>query len=791
MSMKRLAASSALASFGVSLFAPTLQAGDGDALLHALSGPGNRLITLRAGDPQHPISRRAIQGTKQGELLVALDTRPANGDLVALSDQSTLYVIDPSTATATPIGSASFTPALSGTSFGFDFNPLVDRIRCVSDAEQNLRLHPDTGAVAGVDTPLAYAAGDLHAGMSPDLVGSAYTNPFAGSSVTTLYGIDSAQDALVTQGSPNGSPVSPNAGTLFTIGSLGVDASGSVAFDISVFGGAFAAIAPTGATVSTLYSIDLASGAATAIGPIPAGTAIRGLAIAAPRKPRAFAVTSSNKLISFPAGQPAKVTVIQSISGLAIGEDVLALDFRPATNELYALASTSRLYRIDTTTAVATLVAAASFNPPLAGLAFGMDFNPTVDRIRVVSDAEQNLRLHPVTGAVAGTDSALAFDPSDSKVGQDPAIVASAYTNDFPGSSVTTLYGIDANSDSLVLQGSTNGAPVSPNAGTLFTVGALGVDTGELAGFDISDLGGALATLTVPGATSTQLHRLNLATGASTLVGTIAGGETIRGFAIEPVQLPRLYALTASGRLISFLAGTPDVLVSNKAILGLAAGESLVGMDFRPSTGELIAVTNQNRVVEINRVSARVTTISTTAFTPALNGTEFGFDFNPVPDRIRLISDAEQNLRLNPITGAVAAVDTALAFDAADPNFGVNPEAVAAAYTSAFAGAKKTTLFDLDSSRDALLRQGSPDGAPISPNAGTLFTIGSLGLDASAVAGFDISTAGGAFASITLVNASTSQLHRVNLLTGALTSLGTIGGGEVIRDLAILPPGLD
>lgn len=791
MSMKRSAASSALACLGVSLLTPSLLAGDGDALLHALSGPGNRLITLRAGDPQHPVSRRAIQGTKQGELLVALDTRPANGDLIALSDQSNLYVIDPLTAKATQIGSAAFTPALSGTNFGFDFNPLVDRIRCVSDAEQNLRLHPDTGAVAGVDSPLAFATGDIHAGKLPDLVGSAYTNPFAGSSVTTLFGIDSAQDVLVTQGSPNGSPVSPNAGTLFTVGSLGVDVSGSAAFDISVFGGAFAAIAPTGATVSTLYSIDLNSGAATAIGPIPAGTTIRGLAIAAPRKPRAFAVTSSNKLISFPAGQPAKVTAAQAITGLGIGEDVLALDFRPATNELYALVSTSRLYRIDTTTAAATQVASTSFSPPLAGLAFGMDFNPTVDRIRVVSDAEQNLRLHPVTGALAGNDSALAFDPADSKVGQDPALVASAYTNDFPGSSVTTLYGVDANSDSLVLQGSLGGAPVSPNAGALFTVGALGVDTSELAGFDISDLGGALATFTAPGAANSQLHRVNLATGAATLVGTIGSGEAIRGFAIEPVQLPRLYALTASGRLISFLAGTPDVLISDKPVLGLASGESLVGMDFRPSTGELIAVTNQNRVVEINRVSARVTTISTMAFSPALNGAEFGLDFNPVPDRIRLISDAEQNLRLNPITGAVATVDSALAFDASDPNFGLNPEAVAAAYTNDFAGSKKTTLFDLDSGRDALLRQGSPDGAPISPNAGTLFTIGALGLDVSAVAGFDISAAGGAFASITLPNAANSQLHRVNLLTGALTSLGTIGGGEVIRDLAILPPGLD
>ena len=71
----------------------------------------------------------------------------------------------------------------------------------VSDAGQNLRLNPNNGAVAGVDTALAFAAGDANAGQNPNLVGSAYTNNFAGSTSTTLYGIDSNRDALVTQGS--------------------------------------------------------------------------------------------------------------------------------------------------------------------------------------------------------------------------------------------------------------------------------------------------------------------------------------------------------------------------------------------------------------------------------------------------------------------------------------------------------------------------------------------------------------------------------------------------------------
>ena len=47
----------------------------------------------------------------------------------------------------------SFAPLLDGTEFGVDFNPQVDRLRVVSNSGQNLRLHPDTGAVAAVDKP--------------------------------------------------------------------------------------------------------------------------------------------------------------------------------------------------------------------------------------------------------------------------------------------------------------------------------------------------------------------------------------------------------------------------------------------------------------------------------------------------------------------------------------------------------------------------------------------------------------------------------------------------------------
>lgn len=787
MSSLRSVASLALATFGIVVSAPTVHAqANGDALLHVLTGPGNRLVTFRAGTPQAPLSRRMISGVGANEKLVGLDARAANGDLIALSDASKLYAIDAATANATLIGTTPFSPALSGTAFGFDFNPLVDRIRCVSDAEQNLRLHPDTGAIAGVDGVLAYAAGDVNFGVAPDVVGAAYTHSFPGSSSTTLYCIDAATDSLVTQGSLNSAPVSPNSGTLFTVGALGFDAT-KAHFDISVFGGAFVVNSNTAAFTNTLYSIDLATGASSNLGTLATLDEVRGLAVSPPRAPRAYAVTASNRLISFPAGQPGNVQRNVAITGLGAGENVVGIDFRPATMDLLALSSASRLYRLDTQSGAATAIGSSAFSPALFGNAFGFDFNPTVDRIRQVSDLEQNLRLNPITGGVAGTDTALAYDLADAQAGADPNVVASAYTNNFAGSTVTTLYGIDSATDSLVLQGSLNSAPVSPNAGTLFTVGALGLDTDANANLDISDLGGVLATLTAPGASSSTLHRVNLTTGAATLIGTIGGGEIVRGFAIEPTQRPRFYGITTTGKLVSFLAGSPDALLSSLDLIGLSAGDSVVGIDFRPATGELVGVTASSRVVKINRSTGRVT-YAGAAFTPAISGNQFGVDFNPVPDRIRFISDAEQNLRLNPNNGAIGGVDTALSFDASDANVGADPECTAAAYTASFAGSKKTTLFDLDTGKDALVRQGSPDGAPVSPNSGLLFTVGSLGLDATSLAGFDIGAIGGGFACLTPVGAATSTLYRVNLSSGAVTALGVIAG-DTLRDLAIVPPG--
>lgn len=220
---------------------------------------GNRLLTIDSATPGTVTKTVLVTGLGTGESLLGIDARPSTGALFGLGSTSRLYAINTGTGVATAIGSAGvFT--LNGTSFGFDFNPTVDRIRLTSNTGQNLRVNPNDGTLSGTDTALAYAGTDVNNGQIPSIVGSAYTNSFATATATVLYDIDSALDTLVIQNPPNN-------GTLNTVGNLGVDASNAVGFDISgTTGASFAALNVGG--VTGLYTINLLSGAGTLVGAI-------------------------------------------------------------------------------------------------------------------------------------------------------------------------------------------------------------------------------------------------------------------------------------------------------------------------------------------------------------------------------------------------------------------------------------------------------------------------------------------------------------------------------------------
>lgn len=241
-----------------------------------------------------------------------------------------------------------------------------------------------------------------------------------------------------------------------------------------------------------------------------------------------YAVTDDNQLLTFQTGSPSAVEKSVPLGNISPGESVEGIDLRPADGKLYLLTlempDTARLYTVEPSTGAATLVGALS--QKLSGSFFGMDFDPVADRLRVVSDTGQNLRVNPVSAEVA-IDASLAYAAGDPSAGQFPAVFSCAYTNNFAGAGGTLLYGIDTGTDALVLQDPAGG-------GMLRTVGGVGQDFGGSTVFDIAPSPVNHAYAALPSGSSSSLYLIDLATGHASLIGEVGANVLLRGFTVAP-----------------------------------------------------------------------------------------------------------------------------------------------------------------------------------------------------------------------------------------------------------------
>ena len=1081
----------------------------------------NNLVRFNVLTPGTIVSSVPITGLQAGETVLAIDFRPVNDTLYALGSSSRVYVLDQATGVAGPIGAGAFTPVLSGTEFGFDFNPVVDRIRVTSNTGQNLRLSADTGTVIATDTNLAYASGDPHDGTPPQVVGSAYTNSVPGATTTTLYAIDSNLDILAIQNPPNN-------GTLNTVGSLGVNASAVLGFDISSPNTAFATLVVGG--TPGLYLINLSTGAASFFGAIGGGTTLRGLAIVPPGFTASLSGTAatftgsdaSDSIVfdqsggllrhnrfsagdigfnsdfdfdptvagdqTLSASNPAvsvivngglrddRITIGSSsapaaglaasifISGQGGNDQLIINDSADASARNIAinintvqgisgLVTYSTLEGVqvnagsggDTITIQGTQAALTSVNAgggndtisllngaSLSGglidggagantldytgynLAFSVDLTPNKQLfLAQISGTQEPGPLSSSQASGSGSfllnadQTQLSFNISYKNIegatitgthfhneafGVNGPIVRGLTPSEQNGLTVPngTLSGVWTSSDPVGIGGIPTSGPLTaalvnellanriyfnihstlfPSGeirGQLFGQGFVGTATGTggvrniavggpsltindvaitegnsgstNAVFTVSLAPASSQTVTVdyttangtamepsdytavngtvtfsPGQTSRTIFvpvngdtipeadetffvnltnatnafisdgqgvgtiinddpggtlqfsqpayaiaenassatitvtrtgstlgtvTVNFATSNGTATagsdyGNTAGtltfgpGVTSQTFSVpilddtltegtETVNLtlsgptgggtlgpqstatlsildnesvsPDVFGVTTTNNLVRFNSIMPEVIVSTVAITGLQPSENVLDIDFRPATGQLYALGSTSRLYTINTTTGAATQVgSAGSFT--LNGTDFGMDFNPVVDRIRVVSDADQNIRLNPNDGTLAATDTPLAYAFGDVNFGANPNVTGAAYTNNFVGAATTTLYGIDSNLDILVRQGGLDGVP-SPNGGQLSTIGILAVNTTGLTGFDIRSANNAgYASLSSPGDTSSKLYTVNLATGAATFLGTIGGPTLIRDIALAPAG--
>lgn len=241
------------------------------------------LVGLDSDDPMLPTSIQLLMGLATNEQLVGIDLRPATGEVYGVGRNTKtgtlqLYSIDTTlvVAMASPVGTPFAPPALlpkqpKPVEFGFDFNPTIDRVRLVADNDMNIVFNPDTGAVSmPLATDLFYATGaapdtvttpDINVRKNPNVVHIAYdNNDLDPATPSQQRGIDTNLDVLVT--------VANNAGRLRTIGRLGVNATSVGGFYVSSTGNgqSFAVMSTVGSRFQRLFTIDHATGRATAVG---------------------------------------------------------------------------------------------------------------------------------------------------------------------------------------------------------------------------------------------------------------------------------------------------------------------------------------------------------------------------------------------------------------------------------------------------------------------------------------------------------------------------------------------
>lgn len=235
------------------------------------------------------------------------------------------------------------------------------------------------------------------------------------------------------------------------------------------------------------------------------------------------------------------------------------------------------------------------------------------------------------------------------------------------------------------------------------------------------------------------------------------------------------YGPASGEHLITFDSASPATLTSNILLTGLVSNDGVDELAFQPSTGQLYGL-GSDHLYTINTTTGAATSVGTLS---QLFSSQAGFNFNPVTGLIHvLVTNAE--FIMNPANGAITP-DGTVAFAAGDPNAGKTPSISGLAYSNNFAGATSTTMYDLNISNElATLTTENPSNS-------TLTTIGSgAGSFGGTPVGFAISPTGSAFAALqlNLSDEGNTRLYSVNLATGGLTEIDTIGGESNFLNVA-------
>ncbi len=555
-------------------------------------------------------------------------------------------------------------------------------------------------------------------------------------------------------------------------------------------------------------------------------------ALPAAAQTSAYALLTADGNLAFAIdGQPDTPTSALPVLGLMTGDVLVAIDVRPQNGRLYGLGQnpklgTVRLYHLDiygaavraTSVGEAGGFVDANGNPLLIlAQAFDIDFNPTVDRLRVIASNGLNFRMNPNNGALIDGNFNITMNPpagvnpDASLNGGGGGAMGTAYTNNAINVSVTTQYTLDHLNDTLYIQNPPNAGtlvaalPITSNGAPLnFSAdGGLDIEPGiSVTSSGSAAQGSAAAALTVGG--QSRLYRINLADGTTQLQGSLGGLNVVD---IAVVNLPAtVNTLSLSGTQLARFALAAPGAVATANVTGVVAGERLVAIDQRPNTAQLYALgidANNDRgtIYVLEPQSAGGTALASPVGAPGriqyfdensvavdLSDLPVGLDFNPFVDRIRIVDASGLNARANPNDGA--PIDGNGSVPLVNPDGPVQAQVgtqlVATAYTSNFTMPTATTQYTLDQFAAQLFIQNPPNGG--NQTLPLALTIGGAPFVFSSDTGFDIPPGPtsamqntpapglGYFTANSPAGAAT--LYEINLADAVVRSLGTIGMGS-------------
>jgi Domain of unknown function (DUF4394) len=244
------------------------------------------------------------------------------------------------------------------------------------------------------------------------------------------------------------------------------------------------------------------------------------------------------------------------------------------------------------------------------------------------------------------------------------------------------------------------------------------------------------------------------------------------------------YGVTESDRLVSFASDSPGAVRSSVPISGTLEAENVIGIDVQPGTGRLFGLGSANVLYRIEPGSGQATPAGP-MFEVPIRGAGYGFDISPASGLVRVVSDSELNMRLNPEDGTV--VDRIPESPSVQPDVDLHYTPDSDENVSALAYPAAGAPLGIDTERDTLVRLDPED-------EGVLSIVGALGFDVGDPTGFDIDAQGEAYAVLRRGEQATQELVRIDVASGAatpaagLSSVGTFlrGRPDPLRALAVV-----